>query len=77
MKNIPRLKEIGRYINTTEAAFPNSIILAANYSSKSGLVVEEEALRWRIEPLSEDNDELVHLVIPSPEPTCTDYRWPT
>lgn len=26
LKNIPRLKEIGRYINTTEAAFPNSII---------------------------------------------------
>ena len=68
LKNIPRLKEIGRYINTTEAAFPNSIILAANYSFTSGLIVEDNALKWRIEPLCEGKDELVHLVIPTPEP---------
>ena len=27
-----RLQEIARFIETTEAAFPNSIILAANYN---------------------------------------------
>lgn len=58
-----RLREIGRYINTREAAFPNSIILAANYSSDSGAIETDEALRWRIEAVS--SDECVSLVIPT------------
>lgn len=42
--------------------------MAANYSSTSGLIVEDDTLKWRIEPLCEGQDELVHLVIPTPEP---------
>ena len=58
-----RLKEIGRYINTTEAAFPNSIILAANYSETTGLSVEDETLKWRIES-DDENTERLKLIIP-------------
>jgi len=61
-----RLKEIGRYISTNEAAFPNSIILAANYSETTGLEVEDESLKWRIESDSE-NTESLKLIIPSSE----------
>jgi DNA phosphorothioation-associated DGQHR protein 1 len=62
--NEPRLKEIGRYIGTTEAAFPNSVILAANYSVSTGLIIEDDALRWRIEPHGRD-DYCLDLIIPS------------
>ncbi len=65
--NYPRLKEIGRYIDTTESAFPNSIIIAANYFSTTGLIVEDESLKWRIEPHRDDNQRL-NLVIPRAEP---------
>ena len=59
-----RLKEIGRYISTNEAAFPNSIILAANYSATTGLSVKDETVKWRIEAHSEDK-ECLSLIIPS------------
>lgn len=61
-----RLRVIGRYINTRESAFPNSIILAANYRSDNGEIEADEALRWRIE--STDNDECLSLVIPTDTP---------
>ncbi len=44
----PRLKAIGRYINSTESAFPNSLILAANISEETAEVEEEESLRWEL-----------------------------
>lgn len=43
-----RLQAIGRYIDTVEAAFPNSIILAANYHS-SGELEESEDIRWSVD----------------------------
>lgn len=58
-----RLREIGRYINTREAAFPNSIILAANYRSRDGVIEADEALRWRIE--AANNGDCVSLIIPT------------
>lgn len=57
-----RLKEIGRYIDTVEAAFPNSIILGVNYHS-TGELEEKEDKRWRIDQL--EKNEFVNLVIPS------------
>jgi len=54
-------KQIAKYINTVEAAFPNSIILAANYINY-GELQEDEDKRWRIEV---GKDSLFHLVIPS------------
>jgi DNA phosphorothioation-associated DGQHR protein 1 len=44
-----RLKEIGQFINTPgETAFPNSIILAANYQESSGLIEEDEERKWKL-----------------------------
>ena len=37
-----RLQPIADYINRADAAFPNSIILAANYRKDDGLLVDEE-----------------------------------
>jgi DNA phosphorothioation-associated DGQHR protein 1 len=41
-----RLQEIASYIQTTDATFPNAIILAANYS-RDGLYVENDELQWQ------------------------------
>jgi len=56
-----RAKQIATYINTVEAAFPNSIILAANYIN-DGELQEDETKRWRIE---RNGHLLWNLVIPS------------
>jgi DNA phosphorothioation-associated DGQHR protein 1 len=42
-----RLRQIGQFINTVEAAFPNSIILGANYR-ENGTLEEEESTRWTV-----------------------------
>lgn len=46
--SFPRARQIANYINTVEAAFPNSIILAANYIN-DGELQEDPETRWRIE----------------------------
>lgn len=56
-----RAKQIAKYINTVEAAFPNSIILAANYVN-DGELQEDENKRWRAE---RDSNSLWQIVIPS------------
>jgi len=58
-----RLKAIGRYIDTVEAAFPNSIILAANYR-EDGELEEADDRRWRVE-LSRNGGVGGTLVIPT------------
>src|SRR5690242_20541495 len=45
--SVERAKEISNYIETEEAAFPNSIILAANYINY-GDHQEDENLRWQV-----------------------------
>lgn len=42
-----RLKEIAKYIDSVEMAFPNSIILAANYT-RNGTISKDESERWQI-----------------------------
>lgn len=68
-KDVSRLKEIARYIDSTEMAFPNSIILAANYNPE-GEVVEDEneseeegkgKITWQIE---KDGDNFYKIIIP-------------
>jgi len=44
----PRAKKIAEYINTVESAFPNSVILAANYID-NGEFQENLKSRWKIE----------------------------
>ena len=46
-KNEKRLKEIATYIESVEMAFPNSIILGANYT-QNGLVSKDKNERWTI-----------------------------
>jgi len=58
-----RLKEIGQFIDSPSASFPNSIILAANYREDDGLIEEEESNKWS---LSTDNNGLTGtLIIPT------------
>lgn len=46
-----RLDEIAAFIQTSEATFPNAIILAANYD-KDGSYINDEKRRWTIEETS-------------------------
>jgi len=55
-ENRKRLRAIAHFIGTTEAAFPNSIILAANY---------DENGRWAIR--SKNGDPCLELIIPTDE----------
>ncbi|MFL9493215.1 DGQHR domain-containing protein, partial [Acinetobacter baumannii] len=71
-----RLKKIAEYIERDDSAFPNSIILAANYH-ESGYTIEEledqndlqtnESLSWEINKINIDNPKckLYTLTIPS------------
>lgn len=56
-----RLREIGKYIDSVEMSFPNSIILAANYSEE-GELVDDVNDRWDIDSI--DNN-LYKITIPS------------
>ncbi len=58
LKDEKRLKEIATYIETVEMAFPNSIILSANYN-QFGLLKEDNLDRWRIEPTENGTLKLV------------------
>jgi DNA phosphorothioation-associated DGQHR protein 1 len=60
-----RLKEIARYIDSVEMAFPNSIILAANYNKEDGEVTKDDQLRWRI---NENGDNSFKIIIPTNKP---------
>lgn len=62
-----RARQIGRYINTVEAAFPNSIILAANYINY-GELQEDAHDRWRIET---GDGGTYRLVIPTNKPMAS------
>jgi DNA phosphorothioation-associated DGQHR protein 1 len=55
-----RLKEIASYIETVEMAFPNSIILSANYN-QFGILKEDDLDRWRI---NTNEDGSIKLIIP-------------
>ncbi len=61
-ESLIRRKEIGRFINTVEAAFPNSIILGANYH-QDGTLEEKDSLRWQIS--NGKNEECLQLTIPT------------
>jgi DNA phosphorothioation-associated DGQHR protein 1 len=60
-EKLDRLKDIARFIDTAESAFPNSIILGANYAP-DGVLVEDESVRWRVERTSAD---CLKLIIPT------------
>lgn len=59
VKDEKRLKEIATYIESVEMAFPNSIILSANYN-ENGQIIQDKTERWRIE----EKDQSYKLIIP-------------
>lgn len=56
-----RVKEITDYINSEDLAFPNSIIIAANYNEE-GFIEEDENLRWKFHSI---DDILFEIEIPT------------
>ena len=64
--SLTRAKDIGKYINSVESAFPNSIILAANYTDEGPLATEDES-RWKV--ILKDNH--AHLHVPSNNKAAT------
>lgn len=62
-----RAKKIAKYINTIEAAFPNSIILSANYINE-GELQEDTSKRWSVEDKGNGTFE---LVIPTSSPMAS------
>ena len=62
--NDPRLKQIGEFIDTVEAAFPNSVILAANFKEETGELESDEDTRWTV---SHDERGVAKLTIPTSE----------
>ncbi|MBD8566235.1 DGQHR domain-containing protein [Oxalobacteraceae sp. CFBP 8763] len=71
-----RFQPITDYINRIDSAFPNSIIIAANYREEDGLIEDEELVgndatasitqgsRWKI---SGSDNGVYTLIIPSPK----------
>lgn len=58
-----RIQPIADFINRTDAVFPNSIILAANFRQDDGLIEDDEdGSRWDIE---EDDNGNLTLTIPT------------
>jgi DNA phosphorothioation-associated DGQHR protein 1 len=57
-----RIRDIGKYIDTVEAAFPNSIILAANYNI-DGELAEDNKFRWQVKEDKESG--IANLKIPT------------
>lgn len=56
-----RVKEISAYINSQDLAFPNSIIIAANYNDK-GFIEENDEYTWK---LIHKTEELYEIEIPT------------
>lgn len=78
LKQDKRLSEISDYINRIDSAFPNSIILAANYDLESGFdqgeveYISEEAtgvevVASRVWSIDVADDDCHTLVIPTPD----------
>lgn len=63
---IGRRKDIGNFISSVEATFPNTIILAANVLEDGTILPDENKDRWRVE--FDDNCKLYRLIIPKDIP---------
>jgi DNA phosphorothioation-associated DGQHR protein 1 len=59
-----RLNSIARYISRVDSAFPNSIILAANFSEIDGTIEEDSSKRWSVK---QDVSGIYSLTIPTAE----------
>ncbi len=62
-----RLNEIADYIDTVEMAFPNSVVLAANYTKEGFVYEEDEEDRWTVEQVY-GMDNVYRITIPTNKP---------
>lgn len=62
-----RVRAIGRYIETRDAVFPGTLILAANTRRETGLLDSDDKSCWHIEMNSIDNCTMCTVVVPSEE----------
>jgi DNA phosphorothioation-associated DGQHR protein 1 len=60
---LERLRAIADYIDRYDSAFPNSLILAANFKDEDGTIEEDEGPRWTI--TESQHKESYNLVIPT------------
>jgi DGQHR domain-containing protein len=63
-----RLKEIGEFIDSDDAMFPSSIIIAANYYEDDRFAEEDD--QWRVEAVDEGLN-LYKLIVPSDKIVCS------
>lgn len=59
-ENKKRLEEIASFIRTTEATFPNAIILAANYDQEGRYIEENDPRRWSVKGAT-DGSWMLHI----------------
>jgi len=59
-ENKKRLEEIASFIRTTEATFPNAIILAANYDQEGRYIEENDPRRWSVNGTT-DGSWMLHI----------------
>lgn len=62
-----RLQEIAKYIDTVEMAFPNSVVLAANYTVDGYVYEQDEVERWTSEKV-EGLEDVYKITIPTSKP---------
>ena len=62
-----RVRAIGRYLETRDAVFPGTIILAANTRRETGLVDSNDTSSWRIEASSDEDSTMCTVVVPTKE----------
>jgi DNA phosphorothioation-associated DGQHR protein 1 len=67
-ETVERRKSIGNYINTVEATFPNTIILAVNVDKDGGTLSEDSPDRWSI--VFDLKCNMYRILIPSEERTA-------
>ncbi|MEZ8228119.1 DGQHR domain-containing protein [Vibrio splendidus] len=63
-----RLNDISEFIDSDEASFPNSIIVAVNYDYNDLLV--EEDISWKVEAINEELD-LYKITVPTNAKVCS------
>ena len=62
-----RLADIASYVDTVEMSFPNSVVLAANYSQEGFVYEDDEAERWTLTRVNAKED-LYKITIPTNKP---------
>jgi DNA phosphorothioation-associated DGQHR protein 1 len=66
---VERLRAIADYIDRYDSAFPNSVILAANWNEDNGTIEEDDEMRWSV--TENQGCDSYNLAIPSAKKLAT------